>query len=59
LLEEGIFEFTEQVEKLRLGDFDILFKKNGLKLKKVFGDYKLGNYDPDLSPRLIMVAEKI
>jgi SAM-dependent methyltransferase len=52
------FEYTEQVEKLRLEDFDILFKKNGLELKKVFGDYKLGKYDPDHSPRLIMVAEK-
>ncbi len=58
VLEEGKFEFTEQVEKLRLEDFDILFKKNGLKLKKVFGDYKLGEYDPEFSPRLIMIAEK-
>lgn len=53
------FEFIEQVEKLRLEDFDILFKKNGLKLMRVFGDYTLGNYDPDISPRLVMVAEKI
>lgn len=52
-------EYTEQVEKLRLEDFDILFKKNGLKLRKVFGDYTLGSYDPDLSTRLIMVAEKL
>jgi SAM-dependent methyltransferase len=58
-IEVDKFEYTEQVEKLRLEDFDILFKKNGLKLKKVFGDYKLGDYDPDSSPRLIMVAEKI
>ena len=58
LLEEGKFEYTEQVEKLRLEDFDILFRKNGLKLRKVFGDYKLGTYDPDFSPRLIMMAEK-
>jgi hypothetical protein len=52
------FEFVEQVEKLRLEDFDILFKRNGLRLKNVFGDYKLGAYDPDYSPRLVMVAEK-
>jgi len=39
-------------------DFDILFKRNGLKLKKVFGDYSLNEYDPENSPRLIMVVEK-
>jgi SAM-dependent methyltransferase len=59
VLENGNFEYIEQVEKLRLVDFDILFKRNGLRLKKVFGDYDLNNYDPELSPRLIMVAEKI
>lgn len=59
VVEQGKFEFIEQVEKLRLDDFDILFKKNGLKLKKVFGDYRLGGYDPDFSQRMIMVAEKI
>jgi 2-polyprenyl-3-methyl-5-hydroxy-6-metoxy-1,4-benzoquinol methylase len=58
VLDQGKFEYTEQVEKLRLEDFDILFKKNGLKLRKVFGDYKLGGYDTDISPRLVMVVEK-
>lgn len=53
------FEYVEQVEKLRLGDFDILFRRNGMQLKKVFGDYKLGGYDPNYSPRLVMVAEKV
>jgi len=55
---EGKFEYMEKVEKLRLVDFDILFKRNGLKLKKVFGDYQLNEYDPEYSPRLIMVVEK-
>jgi len=55
---EGKFEYMEKVEKLRLVDFDILFKRNGLKLKKVFGDYSLNEYDPEYSPRLIMVVEK-
>jgi len=57
--DQGKFEYREQVQKLRLADFDILFKKNGLKLKKVFGDYQLGAYEVDLSPRLIMVVEKM
>jgi hypothetical protein len=55
---DGKFEYMEKVEKLRLVDFDILFKRNGLKLKKVFGDYSLNEYDPEYSPRLIMVVEK-
>jgi SAM-dependent methyltransferase len=59
VLEHGNVEYTEQVEKLRLTDFDILFKRNGLRLKKVFGDYDLNAYDPEDSPRLIMIAEKL
>lgn len=52
-------EYTEQVEKIRLHDFDILFKRHGLQLKTVFGDYQLNAYDTDQSPRLIMVAQKM
>jgi SAM-dependent methyltransferase len=54
-----IHEYREQVEKIRLHEFDLLFKKHGLKLKQVYGDYNLNSYDPDRSPRLIMIAEKI
>ena len=53
-----IYEFTEQVEKLTLSDFNILFLKNGLHLQDVFGDYKLSGYDVDSSQRLIMVVKK-
>ena len=59
VLQNGNFEYTEQVEKLRLTDFDILLKKNRLRLRKVFGDYSLDEYDPECSPRLIMIADKI
>ena len=58
VLAEGRFTCTEQVEKIRLEDFDILFRRNGLKLKKVFGDYSLNSYDPERSPRMIMIVEK-
>jgi len=51
-------EFTEQVEKLHLSDFDILFKRFGLCIENVFGDYSLSKYDPVKSPRLIMIAKK-
>ena len=52
-------EFTEQVEKLHLSDFDILFKKCGLCIEKVYGDYSMGQYDPVKSPRLVMIARKL
>lgn len=51
-------EFTEQVRKFRLYDFDIMFKKNGLQIQQVYGDYHLRNYDTENSPRLILVAKK-
>lgn len=52
-------EFTERVEKLGVADFEYLFHANGLKLKNVFGDYQLNRYDEVISPRLIMVAERV
>jgi cyclopropane fatty-acyl-phospholipid synthase-like methyltransferase len=54
----GQYEFSERVEKLSIADFEYLFHSNGLRLKKVFGDYQLNGYMEEASPRLIMVAEK-
>lgn len=53
------FEYTEQVKKFSLDDFDQLFKRNGLKLQQVYGDYELNLYNRDSSPRMILIAEKI
>jgi SAM-dependent methyltransferase len=50
--------FFESVQLLGLDDFKAMFKQSGLKLEKVFGDYKLGSYEPESSPRLIMIARK-
>ena len=55
---EGSFEYTEQVAKLELSDFENLFSCNGLRLQKVYGDYQLNGYDDQTSPRLILVAKK-
>ena len=55
---EGQSEFTEQVAKFDLNDFDELFEKNGLQLEKVFGDYGLNAYDSKTSPRMILMAGK-
>ncbi|HET9747539.1 MAG TPA: class I SAM-dependent methyltransferase [Chitinophagaceae bacterium] len=54
----GQSEFIEQVAKFDLDDFDGMFKQNGLKLDKVFGDYRLSKYDAVTSPRMILVANK-
>jgi SAM-dependent methyltransferase len=50
--------FVEQVAKLTLEDFQFLFHLCGLKLEAIYGDYQLNLFDPDLSPRLILIARK-
>jgi SAM-dependent methyltransferase len=54
----GPYEFTEQVKKYSLADFDHLFRKHGLRIEQVFGDYDLNEYDPEMSPRLILIVKK-
>lgn len=51
-------EYTEQVAKLGLGDFENIFACNGFRLQKIFGDYHLNAYDDQSSPRLILIAKK-
>lgn len=51
-------EFTEAVRLYQLADFEHLFQKSGLKLKRLFGDYALENFHESTSKRLILVAEK-
>ena len=52
-------EFIEQVAKLDLNDFDYLFERNGLQLEKVYGDYRLNEYDSKSSPRMILMGRKV
>jgi hypothetical protein len=35
-----------------------LFHKHGLRIEQVFGDYDLNEYDPETSPRLILIVKK-
>ena len=49
------FKFQERVKAFTLKDFEVLFKKAGVHLLEVFGDYKLGKYDQKTSERLIMI----
>ena len=41
---DGPFVYTEKVMKLNEKDFNEMFEKNGLKPVKVYGDYKLNEY---------------
>jgi SAM-dependent methyltransferase len=50
-------EYTEQVSKLRIHDFENLFHQAGLQLEAAFGDYQLSEYHPTSSKRLIMIAK--
>lgn len=48
----------ERVARFSREDFRVLFLLHGLELEAVYGDYRLGPYDVESSPRLIMFARK-
>jgi SAM-dependent methyltransferase len=50
---------TEKVAKFTLGDFTEMLSYQGLQVLEVFGDYQLGKYQLQESPRLIIVAKKL
>lgn len=47
--------FTEKVKALTIRDFQNYFDKAGIELLFTFGDYNLGTFDPEKSPRLILI----
>jgi len=49
------YKFQERVRAFTLSDFESLFKKAGVYLLDIFGDYKLRKFDDKDSSRLIMV----
>ncbi|HYF31880.1 MAG TPA: class I SAM-dependent methyltransferase [Chitinophagaceae bacterium] len=63
VIEEPLFgkplEYTEQVKKFSLADFDELFYRNGMKIIDCFGDYRLNPYNKYISPRIILIAKKM
>lgn len=52
------FHFQERVRALRAADFDAFFQRAGLLTERRLGSYALEEYEPDLSPRLILLARK-
>ena len=52
------FTFRERVRLFSLEDFKQLFSAAGLILSEQYGDYSLQSFDPQTSPRLILIAQK-
>ena len=55
LLNNKSYKFQEKVKAYRMDDFLAMFKNCNLKLKEVYGDYKLNSFNKNSSNRLIMV----
>ena len=50
--------YTERVAAFGLSDFATIFRNAGLSLVGTFGNYKLQEFNPLESPRLIMIFKK-
>jgi SAM-dependent methyltransferase len=50
--------YLERVAKFTLEDFRLMFALYGLRAEEIYGDYELGRFDVETSPRLIVVARK-
>lgn len=53
------YKFKEEVKALELKDFEHYFKQAGLEIKAKYGNYSLNEYEPELSDRLILLAQKV
>jgi len=51
------YQFKEQVRALKLEDFENWLKEVGFKIKDIYGDYRLSDYNPLSSNRLIMIVQ--
>ena len=51
--------YTERVAKFSLGDFTEMLAYQNMQVQQVFGNYQLGDYDTNKSPRMIIVAKKV
>ena len=53
------FRFQEKVKAVTQTDFAVYFRNAGLKIIAMLGDYQLGQYNAEESPRMIFITEKI
>jgi SAM-dependent methyltransferase len=52
------YSFTEQVQLITLEGFTAMLQSCGFVLEKVFGNYQLEEYQPQESPRCLIIARK-
>ncbi|MCB0734351.1 MAG: class I SAM-dependent methyltransferase [Bacteroidetes bacterium] len=52
------FHFEEHIWRLDESDFTKLCDHAGLSIQTIFGDYQLGEFNPELSDRFILIARK-
>lgn len=50
--------FNENVNALSLNNFIEYFSKTNLEIQQVFGSYELSKFEPNVSPRLIIIFKK-
>ena len=50
--------FVEKVATFRIEDFSQLLQREGLYIREALGDYTLVPFNPETSPRLILICEK-
>jgi 2-polyprenyl-3-methyl-5-hydroxy-6-metoxy-1,4-benzoquinol methylase len=55
---DGRSEFMEKVKLYELSELRQLHEQCGFEVIQVFGDYELGSYQPDVSPRMILVSKR-
>ena len=51
-------QFQEKVKAITLADFSEFITNAGLKIIDIFGNYKLDNFDEEISDRLILICKK-
>jgi len=54
-----IYVHTEKVRAFVKADFKKMFKKVGLEIVDIYGDYNIGKYNKKTSSRLILVVKKV
>jgi SAM-dependent methyltransferase len=55
---EDAHTWVERVARFSVADFRRMLAGAGMMVEHVYGDYALGRFDPNSSPRLILVARK-
>ena len=60
-VKQGDFEdkFMERVKMISKHELVEMYSKVGLKLISVFGNYSLDDFDEDISPRIILISQKL